>query len=431
MQRRKFLQTSLVCGAGLVHAAANRSIAADEAVGKELNVALIGAGIQGRVLANAAVHIPGLRFRALCDVWDYNRRTVRYLLARYDHQVNEYADYRELLEKEPALDAVLIATPDFVHAEQTIASLQAGRHVYCERPMATTVDAARAMAEAARRAERLLQIGYQLRSNPRYLHVRQRLLGEAKLLGRVLHVRGQTYQPVSDDIGWPRRYEMAAADLQRFGYADMHQLRNWRSYKQFSAGPLAELSGDHIDAVGWLLDARPQSVAAVASRDYFASREWYDHVTALVSYRDAAGTLQGQFQVLTTTSGDGHRSYQHLMGTEGSLRLSENPAWTAVYREPHAPDWEPWVGAGLLKRPEIKAPPTSDEEHVRETGVIVPFQLSVVSDQPWHQPHLENFVAAIRGQADLACPADSALATELLVQRAYEAAATGATIALE
>ena len=129
MRRREFLRASLVCGAGLVHTAANRAGAGDDAAGDELNVALIGAGIQGRVLATAAVAIPGIRFRALCDIWDYNRRTVRYLLARYDHQVNEYADFRELLEKEPGLDAILIATPDFVHAEQTIACQQAGRHV--------------------------------------------------------------------------------------------------------------------------------------------------------------------------------------------------------------------------------------------------------------------------------------------------------------
>jgi predicted dehydrogenase len=431
MQRREFLQTSLACGAGFVHAAANRSPAAEAAGSDDLNVALIGAGIQGRVLINAAVNIPGLRFRAICDPWDYSRRTVRYQLERYEHQVNQYADYREMLDKESGLDAVLIATPDFVHAEQAVASLQAGRHVYCERPMAHTAEAARTMAETARQTGRLLQIGYQHRSNPRYQFVRQRLLGEARLLGRVVYVRGQTYQPISEDVGWPRRYEMPAAELQPFGYDDMHQLRNWRSFQQFSAGPLAEFCGCHMDAVAWLLDAGPQSVTAVASQDYYTARQWYDHVTALVAYRQGDDTLQGQFQVLTMTSGDGHRSYQHLMGTDASLRMSENAAWTAVYREPHAPDWETWVGSGLLKRPEIKTPPTSAEEHVRETGVVVPYRLPVVLDQPSHQPHLENFFAAIQGQADLTCPADAALATELLVHRAYDAAAKGKTIALD
>jgi predicted dehydrogenase len=431
MQRRQFLQTSLACSAGLAQASANRSPAAEPAGDGDLNVALIGAGIQGRVLINAASNIPGLRFRAICDVWDYSRRTVRALLQRHGHQVNEYADYRELLDNETGLDAVLIATPDSAHAEQAVACLKAGRHVYCERPMAATTQAARTMAQTAGQTGRLLQIGYQHRSNPRYQHVRQRLLGEAELLGRIVYVRGQSYQPITDDIGWPRRYEVPESNLRPYGYADMHQLRNWRSFRQFSAGPLAEFCGVHMDATAWLLDAGPQSVLAAASQEFYTSRQWYDQVTALVAYRHGEGTLQAQFQVLTATSGDGHLSYQHLMGTEGSLRMSENPAWTAVYREPHARDWEPWIGSGVLKRPEVKTPATSQQEHVRETGVVVPYRLPIVLDQPSHQPHLENFFAAVRGQADLACSADAALATELLVHRAYEAAEAGAGIELD
>lgn len=432
MQRREFLQASLACSTSAVLAAPRPLPAADDSPAAELNVALIGAGLQGRVLVAAAADIPRLRFRAICDIWDYSRRTVRYLLRRYGHEVNEYADYRELLEKEAELDAVLIATPDFAHAEQTVASLKAGRHVYCERPMATSYPAAESMAAAAREQGRLLQIGYQHRSNPRYLHVRQRLLKEARLLGRVVHVRGQWYQPVSDDVGWPRRFEMPADTLLPYGYADMHQLRNWRAFKQLSAGPFAEFCGCHLDAIGWLLDLQPKAVTAVGSRDFFTAREWYDHVTAMIAYCDAEEhTLQGQFQVLTTTSGDGHRSCQHLMGTEGSLRMSENPHWTALYREPHAPDWEPWVSVGFLKRPENTAPPTSEQEHVRETGVIVPHQLPVVLEQPIHQPHLENFFAAIRGQAELTCPADAALKAELLIHKAYEAAEARKSLPLD
>jgi predicted dehydrogenase len=276
----------------------------------------------------------------------------------------------------------------------------------------------------------LLQIGYQHRSNPRYLHVRQRLLAEAKLLGRVVHVRGQWYQPIRDDVGWPQRFAVSEAELRPFGYADMHQLRNWRHFKKFSAGPFAEYCGPHVDAIGWLLGLTPESVTAVASQDYYVSRQWHDHVTALVAYQDAAGTLQGQFQALTTTSGDGHRSYQHLMGTDGSLRLSENPRWTTLYREPHAPDWEPWVSAGLLKRPDDAPPPTSATEHVRETGVVVPYQLPVVLDQPIHQPHLSNFFAAVRGEAELTCPAEAALAAERLIHKTYQAAAAKALVPL-
>ncbi|MCH5372825.1 MAG: Gfo/Idh/MocA family oxidoreductase, partial [Planctomycetes bacterium] len=118
MQRRTFLQASMACGAGGLLVVSRRSKGAEGDTPTPLNVALIGAGLQGRILATAAVSIPHLRFRAICDIWNYSRKTVGYLLRRYDHEVNEYADYRELLEKEADLDAVLIATPDFAHAEQ-------------------------------------------------------------------------------------------------------------------------------------------------------------------------------------------------------------------------------------------------------------------------------------------------------------------------
>ena len=111
-----------------------------------LAYALIGAGAQGQVLTEAMQRIPGLRFRAVCDIWaDYNQRRVVNTLKRYGHEVNGYVDYREMLDKEPSIEAVVIATPDFWHAEHTIACLEAGKHVYCEKEMSNTLDGARRM----------------------------------------------------------------------------------------------------------------------------------------------------------------------------------------------------------------------------------------------------------------------------------------------
>ena len=98
----------------------------------------------------AAAQIPGVRFRALCDIWPYRLQYGANRLKDYRQKVNLYADYREMLDKEKGLDAVVIATPDFVHAEQTKACLAAGVHVYCESMMADSIDAARSMIRAAK-----------------------------------------------------------------------------------------------------------------------------------------------------------------------------------------------------------------------------------------------------------------------------------------
>ena len=159
---------------------------------QEINVALLGAGAQGQVLMEAMLRIPGLRFRAVCDIWtEYNQRRVVNTLKRFKQEPNGYEDYREMLDKEKELDAVVIATPDFWHAQHTIDCLKAGKHVYCEKEMSNTLEGARSMVLAQRETGKLLQIGHQRRSNPRYIHCYQKLLGEAKLLGRIVTVNGQ------------------------------------------------------------------------------------------------------------------------------------------------------------------------------------------------------------------------------------------------
>ena len=94
----------------------------------------------------AMLRIPGLRFRAVCDIWtEYNQRRVVNTLKRFKQEPNGYEDYREMLDKEKELDAVIIATPDFWHAPHTIDCLKAGKHVYCEKEMSNTLEGARSM----------------------------------------------------------------------------------------------------------------------------------------------------------------------------------------------------------------------------------------------------------------------------------------------
>ncbi len=139
--------------------------------GKELNVALLGVGAQGSVLMNAMLQIPGLRFKAVCDIWeDYNLKRAVRLLSKYKYEVNGYVDYQEMLDKEKDLDVVIIATPDFWHSQHTIDCLNAGLHVYCEKEMSNTLEDARKMVIAQRETGKLLQIGHQRRSHPRYIH---------------------------------------------------------------------------------------------------------------------------------------------------------------------------------------------------------------------------------------------------------------------
>ncbi len=437
LSRRDFLSTSAKLGAVLV-AAPYVSRAAS--AGDTLNVALIGCGEQGRALINAALKIPDLRFRGVCDIWPYNRTYAERLLKKFSHDARPFDDYREMLAALPDLDAVLIATPDFMHAEHTNAALRAGRHVYCEKLMSNTVEGARSMVHTARETGKLLQIGHQRRSNPRYIHARDQLVREAKLLGRINNASGQWNRAVADDLGFPASQALPEARLQQYGYTNMHEFRNWRWFKRYAGGPISDLGAHQIDVFNWMLGTNPSSVIAGGGADYYRTHEWYDNVMAIYEFPTPDGTVRALYQVLTTTSaGGGYHEY--FMGDEGALKMSENPNYTKLYREARAPDWEPFVTRALISRPgsgegapaalkpwekprpKFGGPARSTTVDVRETAELSAWDIPVTLDKAIHQPHLENFFAAIRNNTPLTCPADSAFATAVTVLKVNEAVA--------
>src|SRR4029078_1621133 len=146
--------------------------AAEAPAGQQvINVALLGAGAQGQVLTDSMLRITGLRVRAVCDILtEYNQKRVVNSLKRFKHEPNAYEDYREMLDKEKELDAVVIATPHFWHAQHRIDCLKPGKPVYCEKEMSNTLDGARRMVAAQRETGKILQIGHPRRAHPRSRH---------------------------------------------------------------------------------------------------------------------------------------------------------------------------------------------------------------------------------------------------------------------
>ena len=427
ISRRDFI-ASAAAGAGLV--VAGGRIRAQAPKTGDLNIAIIGWGSQGKVLTSACLKIPGLKFRAVCDIWEYSRKYGYGTLKKHQHPVTAYTDYQDMLAKEKDLDAVIVATPDWLHAEQTIACLKAGIHVYCEKEMSNDLAKARQMVLAARETGKLLQIGHQRRSNPRYIHC-EKLVRETKLLGRLTHAYGQWNRGMRKDLGWPKRYEIDAGTLGRYGYASMQQFRNWRWYKKYGGGPIVDLGSHQIDIFSWFLGAHPASVLAGGGMDYYQNHEWYDNVMAIYEYKLPGGLVRAFYQVLTTTSSGGY--YETFMGVDGTLIISENPNRGAAYKEPHVEEtaWDKWAEKGLIEK--AKPPDPADQKaagptDARETGPLAAWNLPVVLDKPYHQPHLENFFNAVRGAGKLNCPAEVGLQTAVEVLKANEAVAAGRKI---
>lgn len=437
LSRRSFLKTSAAAGLGA--AVSGSGLARQDAAAQtaptapqpapqpdDIRVALIGAGEQGRVLMESCLRIPGIRIAAVCDIWSYSQQYARGYLRKYKQDPLVYEDYRELLAKEKGLAAAIVATPDWMHAEHANACMNAGLHVYCEKEMSNTLEKARTMVETARRTGKLLQVGHQRRSNPRYLHAIDKVMRERKVLGRVNLAYAQWNRSKADMLGWPKTYPIDPAKLQAFGYANMEEFRNWRWYKKFGGGPIVDLGSHQIDLFSWVFSNNPSTVLASGGVDYYKGREWYDNVMAIFEYETPEGTARAMYQVQTTTKNGGF--YEVFMGDDGALQISEVATrgnW--AMREAHAPEWDSLVKDGLLLTEAVPLQKVETKNvyiDVRVTAEAGRWPLPVDLAKPAHQPHLENFFEALRGGAKLNCPAELAYESAVAVIKVNEAVRT-------
>ncbi|WP_109486278.1 Gfo/Idh/MocA family oxidoreductase [Occallatibacter savannae] len=427
LNRREFLSATAVAGAAMLLEACKSDTAEQKAaVGKSslnnINIALIGYGEEGKVLLESLLNIPGVKVVALCDIWDYHRGEGQRYLQKLGNEVRAYENYEDLLSKEKDLQAVVIATPDFCHAPMTNTCLKAGLHVYCEKMMSNTIDGARSMVKTMRDTGKLLQIGHQRRSNPRYLFTLNRLLHEANFCGKLTAIQGQWNRAVKEDFGWPKKYEIPQSMLAKYGYKDMHQFRNWRWFKGLGGGPLSDLGAHQIDIFNWWMGRTPKSVMASGGLDYYKNHDWYDNAMVIYEFPVDQAVARAFYQVQTTTSAGGGY-YEQFMGDDGTIRMSEDPAICAIYREARATavSWDDLTQKGYVKAKPLAA--DTAKVDVRETAALAEYEIPVFFNKPPHQPHLENFFNAIRGTAKLNCPADEAFSSEYVIHKANEAVA--------
>jgi hypothetical protein len=136
------------------------------------------------------------------------------------------------------------------------------------------------------------------------------------------------------------------------------------------------------------------------------------------------GSVARAFYQVQTTTSSGGGYWEQFMGSEGTVRISENPSQTKIYREAAAPSWEEWVRKNYLRADvaaAAAAPAADAKVDARETAALATYGLPVTLNKAIHQYHLENFFQAVRGKAKLNCPADEAFRSEYPVFKAIEA----------
>ena len=277
--RRTFIQNVAagVAGGALLPSAARSVDAASQdrvaGANRRIRVALIGCGGQGSGDLRAALRL-GAQVVALCDVDDEQALKLAESIKRTSDQTPDLItrDFRRVLDRQD-VDAVIIGTPDHWHALPTIMACQAGKDVYVEKPLALTIGEGRVMVNAARRYNRVVQMGTQQRSSTHFRDAVEFVKSGA--LGKIRVVKTWAYQdwmgniaPVPDSEVPPGvDYDMWLGPAPKRPFNKNRFHFNFRWYYDYSGGLMTDWGAHMIDIANWGMGVTaPKSASSVGGK---------------------------------------------------------------------------------------------------------------------------------------------------------------------
>lgn len=336
IQRRTFLAGTAAAAAAVsapaIHAAAKN---------KQYRTALIGAGWWGMNILREALAAGQTKVVALADV-DSDRLEIN------AEEVNDlsgetpavYSDYRELFEKED-IEVAIIATPDHWHALNTIAAINAGAHVFIEKPTGHTIGESQAILNASEMSDRVVQVGMHRRIGPHHVSGMKFLksggAGEVGMVRMFVHSRGGEEKPTRnseppENLDW----EMYCGPAPLRPYCGRIHPGGFRNYLGFANGTLGDWGVHWLDQVLWWCDQQsPRSVYSVGGRpikgeavltekeqttdapDHQIATYEFDDFTAHWEHRRFAGKGPEQTSIGC-----------YFFGTKGTFHMGWRDGWT-------------------------------------------------------------------------------------------------------
>jgi predicted dehydrogenase len=228
LNRRNLLLGSLAAtGTGLRSAAAQGSA-------ETVRTAFIGTGNRGTYLLKGTIAHPGVKVMAVCDIKP--DRLDRAATIAANDKPTTYTDWRRLIERKD-VDAVYIATPCDLHVEMALAALQAGKHIYCEKPIGVTAESVNRLWRAGKDAKTVFQTGLGSRSSPR-----NRL------------VIPKIHDGIAGKLVMIRAWRTAGNDLDHNGSSN-----DWFFNAKRSGDVLVEMAVHNVDVCNWVANSRPES----------------------------------------------------------------------------------------------------------------------------------------------------------------------------
>ncbi len=366
-----------------------------------VKVGIVGTGRHGRAIIAELQKIPQVDIAALCD-----RSEARTTLAKQRAQTAvTFTDYKVLLDQRPDITVIIVATPTHLHRAIVEDALAAGRHVYCEAPIASTIEDCKAMAAAAAAAKTVCQAGFQGRSNPTYKRAQPLVRTELRDL---VSMSGQWHRKTS----W------------RFpaGGGDSDAQSNWRLDPAVSTGLAGEVGAQQFDVAHWWRGSYPTRVTGRGGvRHHKDGRTvadtidldlvWADDVVMRYS-ATLANSYGGQFEVVN--------------GVNGSIRLAWTHGW--LFKEADAPTqgWEVYA---------------TRQQIFDQEGIVLIANATQLAAQGNLQagiglPHpslyyaLMDFLKSVTEGAPVACPMAEGARASIVGIAANQAVVTGTGVAI-
>ncbi len=403
ISRRRFLQASSagLAGAGLAGWAAGSVQAAGRAAPSDrVRIGLIGCRNRGFHVARNHVRLPDVEVAVLCDIDQGVVERQAAAFAEAGGAPRLETDFRRVLD-DPAIDAVIIGTPDHWHALMTVLACRAGKDVYVEKPMALRLDELDVMLRAAKRYDRVVQVGQQQRSAPHFQDAVRYVRSGA--LGRIRHIRvwsesGSLLLPQPDGPAPPGvDYDLwlGPAPQRPFNPNRFHGM--WRYFWDYGGGVMTVWGVHMLDVGLWAMDVEsPRSVVSMGGKFVSpdSANETPDTQTALYDFGDFMMTWEHASRQTNMPYGMSHGAA--FYGMNGMLVVNRNQ-WEVV---PEVQDGRPLMEA---------LPP------VRGKGDGTNY-------------HVENFISCIKSREEPACSLEAGRRAALAAMLGNVAYRTGRRI---
>ncbi len=390
MRRRQFIQGAVGTGPFL-----GRVLGANDRVA----IAQIGLGERGYYELGLCLQNPGVDVVAVCDVYD---PLVRQAVGKVGGKARGYRDFRQVLERRD-IDGVFVSTPDHWHAPISILACQAGKDVYCEKPLTHRIAEGRRMIEAARQYGRVVQTGSQQRSAPHFAEA-QRLV-QSGYIGKVSRVECWNFanqypdgcgNPPDEDpppgLDW--NFYLGPAPLVR--YNRNRFIWHYRWFWDYSGGMMTDWGAHHMDSTHQIMNVdAPLSVSASGGKYVLRdNRQTPDTLRAVFQY---PGFMVSYTNDIVSSHPTANRRYGMMFcGTLGTLIID---------RQSYEVIPEKYLGPGevgldaLLKSRGIQPPAERPEAHGPAPVFSKPTSVKGISLDPQIQiVHIQNWLDCIRSR---------------------------------